>query len=231
MKSLIINSVNNLYLKEYTEKAYKFLEYSKQFISNGDYCLDIGSSIGSTALPMAINGAEKVICFEPSRQRFEVLLSNIKQNNLENEIVALNAAASEKHNEKVKLFNTHTLDNGGLEEYCFNKHECSPEIINTLNISIFLQEKFSLEQISKIKFIKIDTEGADAEILRSLKPILSIVKPVIMVEWFFNEKFNKELFDSIEYINYNATSPEDFSNRNFTDFYLKKVGDLVLFPK
>ena len=48
--------------------------------------------------------------------------------------------------------------------------------------------------INKIKFIKIDTEGFDKEVLKTLAPLIKINKPVLMVE-AFRELTSEEIID------------------------------------
>ena len=103
----------------------------------------------------------------------------------------------------------------------------------------FLGEKYGIDSIKKVKFIKIDTEGHDVNILKSLKMTTTFYDfdPIIWVEWFLQYKYgaktkctkeSKDLFDSIQSIGYQIYKPKlpltavkDCSNQNY-------VRDLLL---
>ena len=91
-----------------------------------------------------------------------------------------------------------------------------------------MKSKYSSEELQKIKLIKIDTEGNDKTVLRTLKGFLDSLpaKPLIECEWFdyFNkggpedtDPNSKELFDAIVYIAYEPFHPSQFE--------MKPVGD------
>lgn len=229
---IYLSSIGNLYLEDYRKQFLDFLDHSQQFIRPGDWCLDIGSSIGSTALAMAFNGAEKIICFEANKQRAEKFSENILNNKLEKKFWVYNVAAYDRDGHGI-LHNTLTLDNGTLDLFCSNRNECKAEEVRIVNTADLLNSSFSDENLSKIKFIKIDAEGSDAAILKNLAFLIKKNKPVIMCEWFFDEKFSAELFYTIEnLIGYNAFDPKDLTRQiTVKDFFDYKTGDLILLPK
>ena len=74
-----------------------------------------------------------------------------------------------------------------------------------------LCKKYLTEQeISKIGFVKIDTEGHDIEIIRGMRDFLQQHKPVLLTEWFFGYSAadSQKLFDAISDAGYVAHYPD-----------------------
>jgi len=74
-----------------------------------------------------------------------------------------------------------------------------------------LCKKYLTEQeISKIGFVKIDTEGHDIEIIRGMRDFLQQHKPVLLTEWFFgySKADSERLFNVIYEAGYVPHYPE-----------------------
>lgn len=55
----------------------------------GKDVIDIGASVGDTALYFLLKGARHVYCFEPAHERLELLKQNIKQNKIEKKVTVI----------------------------------------------------------------------------------------------------------------------------------------------
>lgn len=55
----------------------------------GKDVVDIGASVGDTALYFLLNGARHVYCFEPMQTRLKLLRQNVKQNNITNKVTII----------------------------------------------------------------------------------------------------------------------------------------------
>ena len=58
----------------------------------GNTVIDIGANIADSSACFAVNGASKVIAFEPYKWSYKMAIENIEMNNLNDHIVMLNAA-------------------------------------------------------------------------------------------------------------------------------------------
>jgi FkbM family methyltransferase len=60
-----------------------------------------GGEIGDTAIYFALRKAKKVIVFEPFPYNFKYLIQNIKINNLEEKIEAVNAMIGDRNRKNI----------------------------------------------------------------------------------------------------------------------------------
>jgi FkbM family methyltransferase len=94
-----------------------------------------------------------------------------------------------------------------------------------------LCKKYLTEQeISKIGFVKIDTEGHDIEIIRGMRDFLQQHKPVLLLtEWFFGYSAadSQKLFDAINDAGYVAHYPDTMEPANLN----RKSEDLLCIHK
>ena len=90
------------------------IRYSCEMIENGDHVLDIGGNIGlhtiNFAKHLVPNG--KLVAFEPMSKNYDVLCQNVKKHNLENNVLAINAAVS--HESKQSQYIINPKKYGGL---------------------------------------------------------------------------------------------------------------------
>ena len=127
-------------------------------ITNTDIVIDIGAHIGLFALfasQFCKNG--KIYCFEPVKENFEVLESNLILNNIKN-VIAVNAAISTS-NEKITIYLNE--DESGHSMYVTGAKKIQVK-------SFTLQDVFDSHKLEKCNFIKIDCEGEEYKIIDSL---------------------------------------------------------------
>ncbi len=135
-------------------------EYSKQGfeIRDTDIVIDIGAHIGLFALfssQFCKNG--KIYCFEPVKENFELLESNLELNNIDNVIVA----------------NTAISINCGIVTVYLDKDESGHSMYGTgskqIDVkSLSLQNVFDSNKLEKCNLLKIDCEGEEYKIIDSL---------------------------------------------------------------
>ena len=135
-------------------------EYKKENfeIKSNDVIIDVGAHIGLFTIyasQFCTNG--KIYSFEPIVDNYELLLENIKLNNLDN-VKSFNQAISNS-NEPIKLF----LNDDESGHSMFS--QSSKSIIVD---SISLQKFFDENQIKHCNFLKLDCEGAEYEIIKNL---------------------------------------------------------------
>src|SRR5919108_2279201 len=142
----------------------------------GDIVIDVGAHIGKYTLIASkrVGPNGKVVAIEADPDNFDALNRNIQLNKLSN-VIALNYAVYSKEKE-IKLY----LPSGGGESsytkyntIMFNRAQGEKKFLevkaNTLD-SLLLSNMIRQE---KVNWIKIDVEGAEYEVLKGAKDILS----------------------------------------------------------
>lgn len=131
--------------------------------------LDIGANIGITAIWMAhMFPNARIYCFEPMRENFDILSKNtIPYKNIH----AFNYGLG-KESGKYDIYANEELSNrGGFSLYHLEHDTVNYGTLNTATTRIDIKnasESLSGLRITKVDIIKIDTEGAEFDILTSL---------------------------------------------------------------
>jgi len=127
-------------------------------INSSDIIIDIGAHIGLFSLLVSqFCKTGKIFSFEPIRENFDLLVSNLALNHIEN-VFPFNVGVSKKSG-KLNLF----LNNDQSAHSIFPK---GPKSITVEATS--LQKIFDEKQISSCKLLKLDCEGAEYDIIDSL---------------------------------------------------------------
>ena len=163
------------------------IDFFKKFLSPGDWAIDIGGNVGEMSLQMSlITGKEGlVISFDPNKYVFKVLEQNISLNPDKTNIVAYNLAIADKEADFYYNSSEASFSNGGIAETADNKHGkySIGEQVHGVPLRKFLEQKHP-EFATKLKLIKIDTEGYDKEIIKSISDLLAQYKPAVISECF-----------------------------------------------
>jgi FkbM family methyltransferase len=136
-------------IEEYSGKNFSF--------NNSDTIIDVGSHIGLFALfASQFCKQGKIICYEPIKENYQMLLSNLELNHLSN-VVCYNKAVS-KSNSKIRIY----LNSDESGHSMFEPQE------NFVDIdSISLQQIMDDHNLDSIDFLKLDCEGAEYEIIEN----------------------------------------------------------------
>jgi len=157
----------------------------------------IGAHIGGFSCFAARNGAEKVYCYEPCKDNFDLLVKNIKLNNLEDKVFPRKIAlSSEKDSRKLYLPAIHI--NSGMLGFYYGSGDRKFEIVQCDT----LENIFKDENIAYCNFIKSDCEGGEYDIfLNASDDILSKINQIVMEAHFMKpykllvEFFEKKGFE------------------------------------
>ncbi len=131
----------------------------------GDVVIDVGAHVGKYSLPAAkaVGEEGKVIAIEADPDNFQALLNNIKLNGFNN-VVTLNVAAFNQDGRYLWLTGSRDDDRRLTTEE-------SGVRVETKTIDGIL--KGSLGQgLDRVKWVKIDVEGAEGEVLEGMKGII-----------------------------------------------------------
>ncbi len=190
----------------------QMVDFFRQFIREGDMVIDIGANIGDTTVPMALcAGASGLsLGFDPNPYVYKILQKNATLNQGRVNIVPVPYAISSQEDEFYFISSEASFSNGGISPTKESKHGkfVHPEKIRGVNLKHFLEENYR-QWLPKFSFIKIDTEGYDKEIIKSISDLLSGHKPVIVAESFgkSTDEEKMELYDVIAKMGY-ATETE-----------------------
>ena len=153
-------------------------------LRNIDVAIDIGACYGDTAVPIAVN-SKQVIAFEPNPFSYDVLELNSLLNPHLN-INTHNYAVGANDGDILKFTYGGDMCNGGIEGSWKDSSKETPVEVKTINLHAYLSREYGDKIFERIDYIKIDTEGYDASILRSLNNMIPLLKDsvLIQVEWF-----------------------------------------------
>jgi FkbM family methyltransferase len=179
------------------------IEFFKKFIKDGDLTIDIGANIGHTSVPMSIAGGKSglTLSFDPNPFVFKVLEQNATLNPQLSNIQPFNFAITDFDDEFYYTSSEASFNNGGISKEKGGKHGnySLDKKIKGINLEAFLKKNFT-DKLSKLSFIKIDTEGYDKEIIKSIKKLLVEFKPVVVSECFFQSS-PADRFEHFEVLN------------------------------
>lgn len=157
----------------------------RRFLAPGDAALDIGAHTGDTAIPLALAVGKTgcVLALEPNRYVFPILEKNAALNTDKTNIVPLMFAATESDGEFEFNYSDAGFCNGGFHEkemvwqhaHAFKLKVAGKNLLN------YLSENHA-ELVSKIRFVKVDAEGFDHQILKTLEDLIRANKPFVKAE-------------------------------------------------
>lgn len=133
------------------------------FLKDASVWLDVGGNIGTFTCKACNSGCSKVITFEPEEDNFNLLTTNVIKNNFQDKVVLIQSGVVAQDNiEEVELF----ICKGDYNKYrhtIFKKRGRQSVKIPVQNFKKVINEW-------KPNGIKMDIEGAEIDILDSMKP-------------------------------------------------------------
>jgi FkbM family methyltransferase len=144
----------------------------------GDMVVDVGAHIGPYTIIASkrVGSNGKVVAIEADPGNFDLLSRNIQLNRLSN-VLALNYAAYSEE-KKIKLYlpssgedsSSYTKYNTIMSDRARDDEESVEVSANTLDYLLLSKNMIKQEEVN---WIKIDVEGAEYEVLKGAKDILS----------------------------------------------------------
>jgi FkbM family methyltransferase len=168
--------------KEFSQSAVDAL---REFLKEGDAAIDIGAHTGDSTLPiaLAVGAGGCVFALEPNPVVFKVLQENAGLNKAKTRIVPLMFAATAEDGEFEFLYSDPGYCNGGAFPGASRwKHgHFFPLRVEGKNLADYLRRDFPSE-LERLRYVKIDTEGADREVAKSLRQLLLAYRPYLKSE-------------------------------------------------
>jgi FkbM family methyltransferase len=146
------------------------------FIGAGDVVIDVGANLGfTTALFSRLCGpAGRIYSFEPSPTVFSKLDAVVVRNKLQN-VTIYNVGCGERAG-CMALYLAEYSGNASL-----NVRNTGKET-RTQKVEIVVLDEFLKENLKRLDFLKIDTEGFEDSVLRGAVGLLKRFQPVIYLE-------------------------------------------------
>ena len=155
----------------------------------GKILIDIGAHIGKWSVKAA-RRHYRVIAFEPDPQNFQLLAENIRLNNVEHKIKALNLAVSDK--KATCFFKSHQ---GGCSKIVSSPGQGDIQV-NATSLDSFVEE----ERLDPKEFgiIKIDVEGYETTVVAGMKKSLERLEKGTIVIIECGEESIDQITDSFK---------------------------------
>lgn len=215
-----------------------FLHDSKQLLPNYKFetIFDVGANIGQTALHFRnVLNNSKILSFEPFLHSFNILTENTKGKH----IFCYNIGLGEKKDTINALYdssNPTSVNNSLIAPNGLSDSQLVE--INTLDNFVFE------ENINRISFLKIDTEGFDLNVLKGAKSLLGekridFIEVEVAMNPFnekhvqlidiksFLEQYNYFIFGIYEQMNENSWSDNLYIRRSNIVFISKKLKQTI----
>jgi FkbM family methyltransferase len=150
---------------------------------------------------LAFNCKNIVYSFEPQKSIYQKLIKNIEINDFKNRSIVNQCGLSSLDNKKINIYNMPNDPHG----HAFLEHRQGAEIIDSIELKT-LDNYVESNFISNIKFIKIDVEGHELDVLLGAKKVIKSQEPMILFEAKINGKISdsfKEIYNLIKSIDEN----------------------------
>jgi FkbM family methyltransferase len=157
----------------------------RTFIRPGDVAIDVGAHTGDSTVPVALAaGPEgRVLALEPNPFVFPILERNAALNRDRTAILPLNFAATPMAGEYEFEYSDAGFCNGGRHDGIsrWRHGHAFTLTVKGDNLDRYLR-RVHPELVGRVRYIKVDAEGADLEVLRSIQPLLEETRPFIRAE-------------------------------------------------
>ncbi|TLU98279.1 FkbM family methyltransferase [Dyadobacter luticola] len=191
------------------------VNFFKKFITKGSFCIDIGTNIGDTTVPMALAAGKEgtTLGFDPNPHVYKILEINVSLNKDKTNIIPLPYAITKEDGEFSYASSEASFGNGGISNEVVEDHG-SFKLANKIQ-GIRLQDYLKRNHatlLPKLSFIKVDVEGADMEVIISISDLISKYHPALVAECFPKTtlKERAELFRTVSDLGYELYYFSDF---------------------
>ena len=169
----VIKGLNDWFWNEVTNKRWEPHTFTiiDKYLSRQTAFFDLGAWIGPITL-YAAHWAKRVFAFEPDPVAFSELSSNIELNPHLNNIVICNYFVGSQPG-KIKMGNTSIPGNSRSSIFYSNQKE------NWTVTSVNLVHYIKSNNIKPPYFLKIDIEGAEFEVMESLKTVFKYENTIL----------------------------------------------------
>jgi len=159
----------------------------REFLSAGDVAIDIGAHTGDSTLPiaLAVGKAGCVLALEPNPYVFRVLEENARLNAHLTNIRPLCLAATVSDGPIEFEYSDPGFCNGGRHEGISRwRHGHAYKLrVQGCNLERLLRAEHR-DLLPRLRYVKVDAEGYDVNILESIQGLLRETRPIIKAEFY-----------------------------------------------
>lgn len=190
------------YMQWYIWAGLEDISWKKGTIETNGQLLDIGANVGAFTLKTLKNSTNlDVHAFEPNPIVFEKLKNNIKLNPSISDRCSLNMIGISNKIGELDFF-WNKLNSGG-GSFSVNEKNTIKESIEVTTIDDYVK----INNLKKVKFIKIDVEGFEPQVLEGAIQTIRNQKPNFFIEvspdwWSKNNYKAKNVLTIFEELNY-----------------------------
>jgi FkbM family methyltransferase len=194
------------------------VNFFRLYTKSGGLAIDIGAHTGDTTVPMAlaIGPLGIVLGLEPNPHVFKILEKNSQLNKNKTNIIPLCFAATDHDGEFEFNYSDASYCNGGYFQSLQTQRHGHSHVLKVQgkNLESYLRTTYE-NILSELCFIKIDAEGYDKEIIKSLRNLLNEYKPVIISECNKNltSEERNDLYNVLDESGYDVYKLEGFSEK------------------
>ena len=152
----------------------------KRLVRPGDVAVDVGAHVGyfTVNLAAAVGEHGHVYAFEPFPPNADLLRRSIKENGYENRVSLRGSAAGARSERAWLAFARETLNTGGA--YLLSAIHSRTEGHDTLPIDVVALDDLPLRR--PVRFVKMDCEGAEPQVLAGARQVIGHDRPTILTE-------------------------------------------------
>lgn len=157
----------------------------RSFLRDGDVAIDIGAHTGDSTLPIALAAGPTgtVFALEPNPHVFKVLARNATLNPRASRIVPLMFAAMPHDGQFEFEYSDSGYCNGGFHAGLsrWTHGHFSTLRVEGKHLADYLR-RHAAEELARLRYVKIDTEGFDRAVARSIADLLRTLRPYVKTE-------------------------------------------------
>jgi FkbM family methyltransferase len=159
------------------------LEYTAMVGPQGGTYLDIGANIGNHSVFFARFCADRVLAFEPHPELHAILKNNVRRNGADDRTTLVPVGLSDTAGiGTMQIRNEHKGNIGASHVARSVPLSAKDHIVDLRPLDIFTSGPHSLVHPFPIRFIKIDVEGMEMDVLRGAANTLEEHHPQLLVE-------------------------------------------------
>ncbi len=182
------------------------LDELRRFIRPGDVCIDIGAKTGDTSVPLALAAGPDGVCLaiDPNPHPFPVLEENAKLIAGRGTILTIQIAIAPTNGSMTLYYSDPHFHNGGAFPGIsrLSHGHLFPLDVTARRLDSVLSDYSGMEE--RLRYIKIDAEGYDFEILKSIGDLIRRLRPYIRMEVLrrLPPDTRMEIFDYLSQMDY-----------------------------
>src|SRR3954469_14527765 len=156
------------------------MQFLRSILKPGDWANDVGGHIGFFAMQRAaaVGAGGRVYAFEPLDANADLLERSIVENGFGDRVHFQRAAVGAETGTATLTFPVETLNSGGA----YLMRRGSAALAGNLTREVPLVALDALELRRPVRFIKMDVEGAEPQVIRGAARLLKSDRPIILSE-------------------------------------------------